>query len=152
MKYQRHSKILELVKNESIETQDQLMARLKESGFDVTQATVSRDVKELRLYKRTDHSGVSRYDVANNNISTDDGNQERFVAVLKHNMRSIDYAGNIVVIKAFPGMAQAVCAAIDAMNFDSVIGSIAGDDTIFLAVRTPDAVKKTISDLNRILQ
>ena len=152
MKYQRHSKILELVKNEAIETQDQLMVRLKESGFDVTQATVSRDIKELHLYKRVDRGGISRYDISGDAAQTDDGSHERYRTVLKHNMRSIDYAGNLVIIKAFPGMAQAVCAAIDSMNFDSVVGSIAGDDTVFLAIRTPESVKKTISDLNRIIQ
>lgn len=152
MKYQRHSKILELVQTEAIETQEQLMDKLRESGYEVTQATVSRDIKELRLYKRTDRNGITRYDVASGDAHTEDGGMERYRTVLKHNARTVDYAGNIVVLKCFSGMAQAVCAAIDAMHFESIVGSIAGDDTVFLAVRTEEAVKKTMADLNKMMQ
>ncbi len=151
MKYQRHLKILELVQTEVIETQEQLLDRLRESGFDVTQATVSRDIKELRLFKKVDRSGNTRYDVEGNATETDTGS-ERYQSILKHNIRNIDHAGNLVVIKCFTGMAQAVCAAIDAMHFDPVVGTIAGDDTIFMAIRTEDGVKKIIFDLNKILQ
>ena len=151
MKYQRHLKILELVQTEIIETQEQLLDRLRECGFDVTQATVSRDIKELRLYKKVDRGGTTRYDVEGNSPEGDTGS-ERYQIILKHNIRNIDYAGNLVVIKCFTGMAQAVCAAIDAMRFDPVVGTIAGDDTIFMAVRTEEAVKRIIFDLNKILQ
>lgn len=151
MKYQRHLKILELVQTEIIETQEQLLDRLRESGFDVTQATVSRDIKELRLFKKVDRGGNTRYDVEGNSTDSDTGS-ERYQNILKHNIRNIDHAGNLVVIKCFTGMAQAVCAAIDAMRFDLVVGTIAGDDTVFMAIRTEEGVKKIIFDLNKILQ
>lgn len=151
MKYQRHLKILELVQTEIIETQEQLLDRLRESGFDVTQATVSRDIKELRLFKKVDRGGNTRYDVEGNATDSDTGS-ERYQNILKHNIRNIDHAGNLVVIKCYTGMAQAVCAAIDAMRFDPVVGTIAGDDTIFMAIRTEEGVKKIIFDLNKILQ
>lgn len=151
MKYQRHLKILELVQSEVIETQEQLLDRLRQAGFDITQATVSRDIKELRLFKKVDRNGNTRYDIEGNTTEHDKGS-ERYRSILRHNIRNIDYAGNLVVIKCFSGMAQAVCAAIDSMHFDNTVGTIAGDDTIFMAVRTEEAVKTIISDLNKILQ
>ena len=128
-----------------------MLDRLRESGFDVTQATVSRDIKELRLFKKVDRGGNTRYDVEGNATDSDTGS-ERYQNILKHNIRNIDHAGNLVVIKCYTGMAQAVCAAIDAMRFDPVVGTIAGDDTIFMAIRTEEGVKKIIFDLNKILQ
>lgn len=151
MKYQRHLKILELVQTEAIETQEQLLERLCSSGFSVTQATVSRDIKELRLFKRVDRSGRSKYDVENS--SSEQATQpERYQSILKDGIRAVDYAGNIVVVKCYTGMAQAVCAAIDAMRIEAVIGSLAGEDTIFLAIRNEDSAKKLIFDLNKMFQ
>ena len=151
MKYQRHMKILELVQNEAIETQEQLLDRLCANGFSVTQATVSRDIKELRLFKRLDKSGRSRYDVENATADTV-VQPERYQGILRDGIRSIDMAGHLIVIKCYTGMAQAVCAAIDTMSFDGVVGSLAGDDTIFLAIRTSEEAKELKLDLQEIFR
>ncbi len=149
MKYQRHMKILELVQTEAIETQEQLLERLCSNGFSVTQATVSRDIKELRLYKRLDKNGRSRYDVESS-ASDHIVQPERYQGILRDGIRNIDTAGHLVVVKCYAGMAQAVCAAIDAIRFEGVVGSIAGDDTIFLAIKTSDDAKLLMYDLKRI--
>lgn len=151
MKYQRHMKILELVQTESIETQEQLLDRLCANGFSVTQATVSRDIKELRLYKRLDKNGKSRYDVetaaSDSTVQT-----KRYQGILRDGIKSIDVAGHLIVIKCYTGMAQAVCAAIDTMNVDGVVGSLAGDDTIFLAIRTNEEAHELKLELQKIFQ
>ena len=151
MKRHRHLKILELVQSEPIETQEQLLARLNENGFDVTQATISRDIKELRLYKRVDRTGKTRYAVGS---ASDDGalQPRRYHGLMKESVRMIDYAGNTVVIKCIAGMAQAVCAAIDAMDMESVVGTVAGEDTIFLLVRQESQEEKLIGELSKMLQ
>ncbi len=150
MKHQRHMKILQLVQAEPIETQEQLLDRLCANGFTVTQATVSRDIKELRLFKRLDKSGRSRYDVESSSDTTHQS--ERYQGILRDGIRSIDIAGHLIVIKCYAGMAQAVCAAIDTMSFDGVVGSLAGDDTIFLAIRTNDEAKELLFELQKIFQ
>jgi len=152
MKRQRHEKIVEIIKAQPVETQEQLMELLKLEGFDVTQATVSRDIKELRLYKRADKSGNTRYDVEKGSALPDADHIERYRVAMKHNICNIDYAGNTVAIKCYVGMAQAVCAAIDGLNFDDIVGTIAGDDTIFILVRSEDAARKIIEDFKRIIQ
>lgn len=151
MKYQRHMKILELVQTEAIETQEQLLDRLCANGFRVTQATVSRDIKELRLYKRLDKNGKSRYDVESS-VADSVVQPERYQGILRDGIRCIDIAGHLIVIKCYTGMAQAVCAAIDTMNFEGVVGSLAGDDTIFLAIRTNEEAKELKLDLLKIFQ
>ena len=109
----------------------------------MTQATISRDIKELRLYKRVDRTGKTRYAVGS---ASDDGalQPRRYHGLMKESVRMIDYAGNTVVIKCIAGMAQAVCAAIDAMDMESVVGTVAGEDTIFLLVRQESQVEKLI--------
>lgn len=151
MKYQRHMKILELVQTEAIETQEQLLDRLCANGFSVTQATVSRDIKELRLFKRLDKSGRSRYDVEAA-ASDSTAQSERYQGILRDGICNIDIAGHLVVIKCYAGMAQAVCAAIDTMSFDGVVGSLAGDDTIFLAIKTNDKAQELALELQDIFQ
>lgn len=151
MKQNRHQKILELVQNEPIETQEQLLERLNESGFAVTQATISRDIKELRLYKRVDRNGRTRY--ADGSAAESGSMQpEHYQGIMKRSVRTIDYAGNIVVLKCYAGMAQAVCAAVDAMGLDSIVGTLAGEDTIFLLVREPSQVEGLITELRKIFQ
>lgn len=151
MKYQRHMKILELVQTEAIETQEQLLDRLCANGFSVTQATVSRDIKELRLFKRLDKNGRSRYDVETA-VSDSALHSERYQGILRDGICSIDTAGHLVVIKCYTGMAQAVCAAIDTMNFEGVVGSLAGDDTIFLAIHTNEKAQELALELQNIFQ
>ena len=149
MKKRRHKLILDLIEQYDIGTQEELLVLLREKGCDVTQATVSRDVKELRLLKTLGSNGVYKYSVERAN---DNGYTGMFDALFQSAMTKVDYAGNICVIKCSPGLAGAACATIDAMNVSEVVGTIAGDDTIMCAIRTVeetkllmDKIRKTIS-------
>lgn len=141
MKYSRHAKIHELIKHNEIETQDDLVKLLKKSGFKVTQATISRDIKELRLIKVLTQNGKYKYATIKEqqNIITD-----RFIKIFKDSFVKIDQAGNLIVIKTLPGAAQAAGAALDAMDKDEIVGTLAGDDTIFLAVRNIESIPSLI--------
>ncbi|MDR5658182.1 arginine repressor [Serpentinicella sp. ANB-PHB4] len=132
MKYTRHSKILELIESQEIETQEELSEALKNNGFKVTQATVSRDIKELRLIKVLSKNGKYKYGTleSQNSILS-----ERMVRVFKDVITSIDHAGNILVIKTIPAGGQAGASAIDAANLEGVVGTVAGDDTIFVVIK-----------------
>lgn len=133
MKKSRHTKIVEIIENNVIETQEELAAKLKDSGFEVTQATVSRDIRELNLTKAPTGDGKQKYIVLKN----DDRHLEgKYIRVLQDAFISMDMAQNILVVKTVSGMAMAVAAAIDSLKFHEVVGCIAGDDTIFVAVRT----------------
>lgn len=133
MKKIRHRKIIELIEKYDVETQEELANHLKDAGFSVTQATVSRDIRELKLSKVSAGSGRQKYVV----LKQDDKHMEdKYIRVLKDGFSSMDMAQNILVIKTVSGMAMAVAAAVDAMKFQEVVGCIAGDDTIMLAVRT----------------
>ena len=131
MKTKRHSKILELISEKDIATQEDLLVYLRESGFDVTQATVSRDIKELRLIKITDK--LNRYCYALPEKESEAGVMGRYSAVLRHAAISVKEACNLVVLKTIPGSAQGCAMAIETMKIDNIIGLIAGDDTIFIA-------------------
>lgn len=142
MKKERQNKLLELITNKPIETQDELQKELVSSGFDVTQATVSRDIKELRIVKVLDSNGIYRYSTSGKNNSNPKEFQYR--EIFSHSAISIDYAVNNVVIKCHSGMAQGACASLDMMDCDNVLGTLAGDDTILVIVRTEkDAVELT---------
>lgn len=148
MKTKRHSKILQLISEKDIATQEDLLAHLKQSGFDVTQATVSRDIKELRLVKTMVSDGKYRYAAAADS-NADIGTKH---AVFSQSAKNVDFAGNMVVIKCYNGMANAACAVLDAMNHEGVVGTLAGDDTIFvlmhdeaLALALVETIKKLIS-------
>ena len=147
MKTKRQTKILELIKKNDIETQEELLAHLVKDGFAVTQATVSRDIRALKLSKVPCGSSRQKY-VA---LKQDDTRlSAKYIRVLKDGFVSMDKAQNILVIKTVSGMAMAVAAAIDAMELEEVVGSIAGDDTIMAAVRTTedtDIVMKKISEM-----
>lgn len=133
MKTERHSKIIELIHKYEIGTQEELADRLNEEGFYVTQATVSRDIRELKLTKVAMDGGKQKYII----VSGSDGNlNEKYLRVLRDGFLSVDRAENILVIKTVPGMAMAVAAALDAMQWNEVVGCIAGDDTIMAAIRT----------------
>lgn len=136
MKAQRHAQIIELIKHNDIETQEDLTLKLKEKGFDTTQATVSRDIKELKLVKVPDDNG--RYKYAVKSVSDEIRVSAKFKTILEETVIRIDVSTSIVVIKTFPGMAQAAASAIDNMNWGEIVGTIAGDDTIFVALRTTD--------------
>lgn len=148
MKLARHRKIIELVNECVIETQEELAEQLKKSGYNVTQATVSRDIRELKLTKITDDSGKQRYGVVQNK-STD--MNEKYIRILKDGFMSMDMAMNILVIKTVSGMAMAVAAALDAMNWSEIVGSIAGDDTIMCAVRSVDETLIVIEKIKKII-
>lgn len=147
MKTLRQTKILELIRNNSIETQSDLLEMLRKDGFNVTQATVSRDIKEMRLVKVLDSSGSYKYsyDAVNNN------EEMPSLYLFASAVTSIDYAHNLVVIKTGSGMAQAVCAALDSIHRPGVMGSIAGDDTIFVATITDSASAALADDLKKLM-
>lgn len=134
MKLERHSKIVELIGKYEIETQEELADYLKEAGFRVTQATVSRDIRELKLTKVQGENGRQHYVVMQHQGSFSD----KYIRILRDGYLSMDMAQNILVIKTVSGMAMAVAAALDAMHFYEIVGSIAGDDTIMCAVRSVD--------------
>lgn len=138
MKVNRHVKIIELIRTYRIETQEELAARLQEEGFRVTQATVSRDIRDLKLTKIPAEGGGQRYAI---HQDEQDGMNEKYMRVLREGYVSMDMAQNILVIKTVSGMAMAVAAAVDAMKFKEVVGTIAGDDTIMIAVRTVEDTK-----------
>lgn len=127
MKIARHSKIIELIQQYDIETQEELAARLNAAGFQVTQATVSRDIRELKLTKVARQDGGSKYTIMNAKEAPD---SEKYIRVLREAFLSMDVAQNILVIKTSSGMANAAAAALDHMNLQGIVGSLAGDDTI----------------------
>lgn len=149
MKKRRHAKIREIIESHSIETQEELLEHLKAAGFDVTQATVSRDIKELRLVKSLDVNGVYRY--MNPHVETGE-NGVNYTDIFRNAVHSIDYASNDVVIKCHIGMAQAACAALDSMQWSMVVGTLAGDDTIFVITRSEQQAQVLVQELLRIMQ
>lgn len=149
MKLERHSKIVELIGKYEIETQEELAERLNQEGYKVTQATVSRDIRELKLTKVQSENGRQRYMVMQNQTAF----SGKYIRILKDGYVSMDMAQNILVIKTVSGMAMAVAAALDEIHFHEIVGCIAGDDTIMCAVRSVDdtilvmdKLKKLISD------
>ena len=149
MKTNRQSKIIEIIQKNEVETQDELSALLEKDGFRVTQATVSRDMRELKLTKIPTASGRQKYAVitdAPENLS------KKYERVLREGFLSMDMAQNILVIKTVSGMASAVCAAIDAMKMREIVGSIAGDDTIMCAIRTVDDTYAVMKKIRRIVE
>lgn len=147
MKLERHAKIIELIGKYAIETQEELAGRLNEAGFRVTQATVSRDIRELKLTKMT-VDGRQRYVIV-----PGPGSQlgDKYIGILREGFLSMDMAQNILVVKTVSGMAMAVAAALDALNWQEIAGCIAGDDTVFCAVRTADDAMLVMEKLRRAL-
>ncbi|MBQ8139761.1 MAG: arginine repressor [Lachnospiraceae bacterium] len=149
MKSTRQKKLIELIEQNEIGTQEELALMLKKSGFDVTQATVSRDIRELGLTKVSGTGGNQKYIL----INTGKGDlSDKFIRVLKDGFVSVDMAQNILVIKTVSGMAMAVAAAIDAMDFSEIVGSIAGDDTIMAAVRTVGETRSLMEKIKNMVQ
>ena len=150
MKTKRQRKIIELITNYDIETQEELAAKLVENGFNVTQATISRDIRELNLTKIATKGGKQKYAVQS---SSDVVSNSKYMRVLNDGIITMDTAGNILVVKTVSGMAMAVAAALDAMQIKEILGCIAGDDTIMCAVRSVDdtiivmeKIKKMVED------
>ncbi|MBN2260875.1 MAG: arginine repressor [Clostridiales bacterium] len=149
MKYNRHSKILDIIEKVEIETQDELADELKKKGFNVTQATVSRDIKELRLIKVLTKDGKYKYSSIKH---TDAPILKRFINLFKDSVLALDHAGNMVVVRTLIGAANAAAAAIDALKIEEIVGSIAGDDTIFILVRSEEDCYKVMDIFKEIIE
>lgn len=149
MKKKRHSMILKLISQYSIATQEELLEKLRENGFDATQATVSRDIKELRLVKQMNEKGG--YSYVEGKSETEEY-LSKFNVIFSHSVISCDYAGNTVVIKCHTGMAQAACATFENMQWEGIVGTIAGDDTIFVLCRTEALANELRESVERMLQ
>ena len=147
MKVERHSKIVELIGKYEIETQEELAEYLNQAGFNVTQATVSRDIRELKLTKAPAESGKQRYMVLQNHGNFSD----KYIRILQDGFLSMDMAQNILVIKTVSGMAMAVAAALDAIHFNEIVGCIAGDDTIMCAVRSVDDTILVMDKIRKLI-
>lgn len=148
MKIERHSQIIRLINQYDIETQEELAEKLNESGFQVTQATVSRDIRELKLTKIAKSGGGSKYAVLQN---MDQEMSLKYINVLKASFQSMDLAQNILVIKTVSGMAMAAAAALDEMRFQEIVGCIAGDNTIMCAVRSADEALLLMEKIRKML-
>ncbi len=149
-KFKRHQKILEIIARETVATQEQLLDLLHAEGFAVTQATVSRDIRELRLVKVQTRDGAIAYAGAQSPEAEDAF--PRFRAIFREAVSKIDYAQNLIVVKCYIGMANAACAAIDAIHWPDVVGTIAGDDTILIVTRDNDSAVTLVEELHRLLQ
>ena len=147
MKVGRQSKIIELISKNDIETQEDLADLLTQAGYNVTQATISRDIRELKLTKVQSESGKQRYMVLQNQGSFSD----KYIRILRDGYLSMDMAQNILVIKTVSGMAMAVAAALDALHFSEMVGCIAGDDTIMCAIRTVDDTILMMDKLKKLI-
>lgn len=148
MKKKRHEKILELIARYPIDTQEELLRRLREAGFEVTQATVSRDIKELRLLKVLSPDGKYRYTSAKEETKE---SAAKFYTLFADSALSVDYAQNIVAVKCQTGMANAVCAAMDTLSWGDIVGTLAGDDTIFILARNETAAGNLAGELKNMI-
>lgn len=149
MKKVRHQQIVDIINKYDVETQEELARYLKDAGFVVTQATVSRDIRELKLSKVPAGNGKQKYIV----LKQDDAHMEdRFIRVLRDGFVSMDMAQNILVVRTVSGMAMAVAAAIDALHFKEVVGCIAGDDTIMIAVRTTEDTRMLMDKIHKMTE
>ncbi len=149
MKNYRHQKIMEIIQQQEVETQEELAGLLKESGFDVTQATVSRDIRQLKLRKVPLSSGKQCYAPS---MAKETFDRDRLVAILRAGFVSMENASNILVIKTVSGMAMAVAAAIDALSIPKMVGCIAGDDTIMCAIRSEDDIPEVCRVLEDLVK
>ena len=150
MKSKRHDKIIELVLTKNIYTQEDLLQELSECGFQVTQATISRDIKELHLIKELTGYGTYKYVVSERKTSLNFAGRLR--TIFKEGVTSFDMAQNIVVVKTMPGLASAACAAVDGMEIPDLVGSLAGDDTALLIMRTNEAAAEFCNEIHKMLK
>lgn len=149
MKAKRHAKILEIIRNNPVNTQEELLQLLTDSGYSVTQATISRDIKELRLIKSLGSDGEYHYSTVqqeSDNISS------KFHTLFSDTVTNIDYAGNIVVVKCLSGMAMSACAAMDSLKRGDIVGTISGDDTFLCIMRNEDKAVDLVTDLKKLMR
>ena len=149
MKVNRHAKIVELINKYQIETQEELAEYLNQEGFRVTQATVSRDIRDLKLTKVPSENGRQKYAVLQ---AEQNGLGEKYIRILNDGYVSMDMAQNILVIKTVSGMAMAVAAALDAMKWHEIVGCIAGDDTVMCAVRSVDDTIILMEKIRKLIE
>ena len=149
MKSQRQAKILEIISNKNVETQEQLLAELQEAGFRGTQATISRDIKELRIVKEQTNVGTYRYATSSNELSGTFS--ARLNMFFRECVVSFDYAQNLVVVRTLPGLANAAASAIDAMNLNTIVGTLAGDDTVMIVMRDTNAAATLCGEIKSLL-
>lgn len=149
MKSQRQAKILEIIANKNIETQEQLLAELLTAGFRGTQATISRDIKELRIVKELTSLGTYRYTISASDLGS--SFSARLNTIFRECVISFDYAQNIIVVRTLPGLASAAGSAIDAMNLHSIVGTLAGDDTVMIVMRDTNAAATLCGEIKSLL-
>lgn len=149
MKSQRQAKIMEIISNRNVETQEQLLALLQDEGFRATQATISRDIKELRIVKELTSLGTYRYTVANSEVGS--SFSARLNTIFRECVTGFDYAQNIIIIRTLPGLASAAGSAIDAMNMSMVVGSLAGDDTVMIVMRDNNSAAAFCGEIKNLI-
>jgi len=149
MKNDRQTMILEIISQENIETQEQLLIRLQERGITSTQATISRDIKQMHLIKEPIGQGVYKYAVSGNRTKLNFA--EKLRTIFRESITSIDCAQNIVVLKTMPGLASAACSALDNMDISYMVGSLAGDDTAFLLMKDTDSALAFCEEIKEML-
>ena len=149
MKSQRQAKILEIISNKSIETQEQLLAELQAEGFRGTQATISRDIKELRIVKELTSLGTYRYTISASDLGSTFS--ARLNTIFRECVIRFDYAQNIIVVRTLPGLASAAGSAIDAMNLNTMVGTLAGDDTVMIVMRDTNAAATLCGEIKSLL-
>ena len=149
MKSQRQAKIMEIISNRNVETQEQLLEQLLQAGFRSTQATISRDIKELRIVKELTSFGTYRYTTATDEVSGTFSS--KLNTIFRECITNFDYAQNMIVIHTLPGLASAAASAIDAMNMSVVLGTIAGDDTVFVVMRDSNSAAAFCGEIRNLL-
>ena len=149
MKSQRQAQILEIISTRDIETQEQLLEALQNAGFSSTQATISRDIKELRIVKELTKFGTYRYTTGSKEISGSFSN--RLNTIFRECVTGVDYAQNLIVIRTLPGLASAAGSAIDAMGMNKVVGSLAGDDTVMVVMRDNNAAAAFCGEIKNLI-
>ncbi len=150
LKQARHRKILELIAENSIFRQEDLLEKLRDSGYDVTQATVSRDIRELRLVKTAAGDGTYRY-VTSATAGKTAHAPTRFEMIFKEAVISVDYSNVVVMVKCFSGMANAACELFDSMTWDNVVGTLSGDDTFIIVMRSEQGSKDMCVELEKYI-
>lgn len=149
MKSQRQAKILEIIATQNVETQEQLLAALQKEGFRGTQATISRDIKELRIVKELTSLGTYRYATTNNEMAG--SFSSRLNTIFRECVIGFDYAQNIIVIRTLPGLASAAGSAIDSMNMNMIVGTLAGDDTVMVVMRDNNAAAAFCGEIKNLV-
>lgn len=149
MKTQRQAKIMEIISTRDVETQEQLLKELQQAGYSSTQATISRDIKELRIVKELTSFGTYRYTTSSKEVSGTFS--ARLNTIFRECITGYDYAQNIIVIRTMPGLASAAASAIDAMNMSFIVGSLAGDDTVMIVVRDSNAAAAFCGEIKNLL-